>query len=144
MGWVYWVLPLCNQIQKGKGQCGRGCYFRKNNLLLTCLDFHVLGLEEIKELYHTNTFFSPILASVPLKKYLMISICMMVTCLKLKKIAYPSRLFESCFCKSHMEVDSWDTLDATRLLPCSPPITIGRRWSEIGAPMQPLHHMPTS
>src|SRR5215203_4824946 len=65
------------------------------------------------------------LKSVPLTEVLMISTCMMATCLKLTKFAYPSLLFVSCFCKSHMEVASWVILDATRLFRCYPHTTIG-------------------
>jgi hypothetical protein len=32
---------------------------QKNNHLLTCLDFNVLGLDKIKELYPSDTFFDP-------------------------------------------------------------------------------------
>jgi hypothetical protein len=60
----------------------------------------------------------PSLQSVLLKEDLMISTCMMATCLKLTKFAYPSLLFESYYCKSHMEVASWDTLDGIRHLRC--------------------------
>src|SRR5215217_1015847 len=66
------------------------------------------------------------LPSVPLTADLMISICMMATCLKLTRFAFPSLLFVSCFCKSHMEVVSWVTLDERRHTPCSQPTTIGQ------------------
>ncbi|XP_071681572.1 uncharacterized protein [Lolium perenne] len=60
--WVEFIesFPYVIKYKKGKDNVVADALSRKNTLLLTHLDFHVLGLEEIKELYPSDSFFAPI------------------------------------------------------------------------------------
>ena len=60
---------------------------------------------------------------------------------ELTNFAFPSLLFVWSFCKRLMEADSWDTLDATRHLLCSPRTSFGPRCSTTShaSPTDALH-----
>jgi hypothetical protein len=60
--WVEFIesFPYVIKYKKGKDNVVADALSRKLTLLLTRLDFHVLGLEEIKELYPSDSFFAPI------------------------------------------------------------------------------------
>ena len=68
--WVEFIesFPYVIKYKKGKDNLVADALSRKNNLLLTRLDFHVLGLDEIKELYPFDTFFGPIFAKCSIEK----------------------------------------------------------------------------
>ena len=119
--------PYVIKYKKGKENVVMDALSRRNNLLFTCLDIHVLGLEEIKELYTSDIFFGSIFAKCSVERGFDDFYLHDGYFLKLTNFVYPSLLFVSCFCKSHMEVVSWDTLVATRRSRCYQPITIGRR-----------------
>ncbi|KAK1681439.1 hypothetical protein QYE76_042287 [Lolium multiflorum] len=60
--WVEFIesFPYVIKYKKGKENVVADALSRKNTLLLTRLEFHILGLEEIKELYPSDSFFGPI------------------------------------------------------------------------------------
>ncbi|KAK1680853.1 hypothetical protein QYE76_041701 [Lolium multiflorum] len=60
--WVEFIesFPYVIKYKKGKENVVADALSRKNTLLLTCLEFNILGLEEIKELYPSDSFFGPI------------------------------------------------------------------------------------
>ncbi|KAK1628385.1 hypothetical protein QYE76_002700 [Lolium multiflorum] len=62
--WVEFIesFPYVIKYKKGKENVVADALSRKNTLLLTRLEFHILGLEEIKELYPSDSFFGPIFA----------------------------------------------------------------------------------
>ncbi|KAK1601944.1 hypothetical protein QYE76_027049 [Lolium multiflorum] len=62
--WVEFIesFPYVIKYKKGKENVVADALSRKITLLLTRLEFHVLGLEEIKELYPSDAFFGPIFA----------------------------------------------------------------------------------
>ncbi|KAK1601999.1 hypothetical protein QYE76_027104 [Lolium multiflorum] len=62
--WVEFIesFPYVIKYKKGKENVVADALSRKNTLLLTRLEFHILGLEEIKELYPSDAFFGPIFA----------------------------------------------------------------------------------
>jgi hypothetical protein len=68
--WVEFIetFPYVIKYKKGKDNVVANALSRKNNLLLTRLDFHVLGLEEIKELYPSGIFFGPIFAKCSIER----------------------------------------------------------------------------
>ncbi|KAK1601965.1 hypothetical protein QYE76_027070 [Lolium multiflorum] len=62
--WVEFIesFPYVIKYKKGKENVVADALSRKITLLLTRLEFHILGLEEIKELYPSDVFFGPIFA----------------------------------------------------------------------------------
>ncbi|KAK1602025.1 hypothetical protein QYE76_027130 [Lolium multiflorum] len=62
--WVEFIesFPYVIKYKKGKENVVADALSRKITLLLTRLEFHILGLEEIKELYPSDSFFGPIFA----------------------------------------------------------------------------------
>ncbi|KAK1648939.1 hypothetical protein QYE76_066744 [Lolium multiflorum] len=62
--WVEFIesFPYVIKYKKGKENVVADALSRKITLLLTRLEFHILGLEEIKELYASDSFFGPIFA----------------------------------------------------------------------------------
>ncbi|KAK1649256.1 hypothetical protein QYE76_067061 [Lolium multiflorum] len=62
--WVEFIesFPYVIKYKKGKENVVADALSRKITLLLTRLEFHILGLEEIKELYPSDAFFGPIFA----------------------------------------------------------------------------------
>ncbi|KAK1585100.1 hypothetical protein QYE76_018363, partial [Lolium multiflorum] len=60
--WVEFIesFPYVIKYKKGKENVVADALSRKITLLLTRLEFHILGLEEIKELYPSDSFFGPI------------------------------------------------------------------------------------
>ncbi|KAK1596216.1 hypothetical protein QYE76_018555 [Lolium multiflorum] len=60
--WVEFIesFPYVIKYKKGKENVVADALSRKITLLLTRLEFHILGLEEIKELYPSDVFFGPI------------------------------------------------------------------------------------
>ncbi|KAK1602062.1 hypothetical protein QYE76_017105, partial [Lolium multiflorum] len=60
--WVEFIesFPYVIKYKKGKENVVADALSRKITLLLTRLEFHILGLEEIKELYPSDAFFGPI------------------------------------------------------------------------------------
>ena len=84
-------------------------------------------LDEIKDLYPSDAFFGAIFEKCSNERgfddfHLQKGFSSNVT-----NFAFPSLLFANYLCKKHMEVHSWDTLDVTRHMPCSPHTTIGQR-----------------
>jgi hypothetical protein len=72
-----------------------------------------MGLDEIKRLYASDPFFEDIFGK-----------CSNVKgfndlCLNLGFLFKASPRFVICYCKNHMEVDSWVILDTTRHTPSS-------------------------
>ncbi|KAK1602063.1 hypothetical protein QYE76_017106 [Lolium multiflorum] len=68
--WVEFIesFPYVIKYKKGKDNVVADALSRKLTLLLTRLDFHVLGLDEIKEQYASDTFFGPIFAKCSIEK----------------------------------------------------------------------------
>lgn len=68
--WVEFIesFPYVIKYKKGKDNVVADALSRKLTLLLTRLDFHVLGLDEIKEQYASDTFFGPIFAKCSVEK----------------------------------------------------------------------------
>jgi hypothetical protein len=68
--WVEFIesFPYVIKYKKGKENVVADALSRKNNLLLTRLDIHVLGLEEIKELYTSDIFFGPMFAKCSVER----------------------------------------------------------------------------
>ncbi|KAK1601654.1 hypothetical protein QYE76_016908, partial [Lolium multiflorum] len=126
--WVEFIesFPYVIKYKKGKENVVADALSRKITLLLTRLEFHILGLEEIKELYPSDAFFGPIFAKCSVDRGFDDFYLHDGYLFKANKICIPSLLFVSCFCKSHMEVVSWVTLDERRHMPCSQPTTIGQ------------------
>ncbi|KAK1574153.1 hypothetical protein QYE76_019008, partial [Lolium multiflorum] len=62
--WVEFIesFPYVIKYKKGKENVVADALSRKITLLLTRLEFHISGLEEIKELYPSDSFFGPIFA----------------------------------------------------------------------------------
>jgi hypothetical protein len=60
--WVEFIesFPYVIKYKKGKENVVADALSRKITLLLNRLEFHILGLEEIKELYPSDSFFGPI------------------------------------------------------------------------------------
>ncbi|KAK1595938.1 hypothetical protein QYE76_017391 [Lolium multiflorum] len=68
--WVEFIesFPYVIKYKRGKDNVVADALSRKLTLLLTRLDFHVLGLDEIKEQYASDTFFGPIFAKCSIEK----------------------------------------------------------------------------
>ena len=68
--WVEFIesFPYVIKYKKGKDNVVADALSRKNTTLLTRLEFHVLGLDEIKDLYASDNFFGPIFAKCTLEK----------------------------------------------------------------------------
>jgi hypothetical protein len=91
------------------------CSFHENNLLLTCLDFHLLGLDEINKLYpfylKKTSFTLPIislaqfLSSVQHKRASTTSICTMGFCSRATKYAFMYLRFSLCYYENLMVED---------------------------------------
>ena len=68
--WVEFMesFPYIVKYKKGKENVVADALSRKNTLLLTRLEFHVLGLDEIKDLYPIDPFFGPIFAKCSIER----------------------------------------------------------------------------
>ena len=110
-------------------------------MLLTQLELNVVGFDHIKDLYeHDATFATPYAKCVThtsWERYYIKDGYLM----RAKNYAFLSLLFVCYLCKRLMEVDSWDTLDATRLSQRSPRTTFGPRCSATShaSPPDALH-----
>src|SRR3954466_6532342 len=60
--WVEFIesFPYVVKYKKGKENVVADALSRKNSSLLTQLDINIIGLDEIKDLYATDTLFGPI------------------------------------------------------------------------------------
>ena len=109
--------------------------------LVTKLELNVIGFEHIKDLYANDPSFAipyaKCLTDTSWERYYIKDDYLM----RANKLCIPSLLFVCSFCKRLMEVDSWDTLDATRPLPRSPRTTFGPRCSVTShaSPTDALH-----
>jgi hypothetical protein len=55
VGWIYWIFPSCDQIQKGqRKRCG--ALWHKNNILM-CHEIGIFSIGEIKEMCCFDPFF---------------------------------------------------------------------------------------
>src|SRR3954471_13952817 len=68
--WVEFIesFPYVVKYKKGKENVVADVLSRKNSTLLTQLDFHIIGLDEIKDLYATDSFFGPIFEKCTINK----------------------------------------------------------------------------
>ena len=68
--WVEFMesFPYIVKYKKGKENVVADALSRKNTLLLTRLEFHVLGLDEIKELYPSDPYFGSIFAKCSIER----------------------------------------------------------------------------
>ena len=68
--WVEFIesFPYVFKYKKGKENVLADALSRKNTTLLTQLDFHILGLDEIKHLYANDPFFGEIFAKCTTQK----------------------------------------------------------------------------
>src|SRR4051812_3193876 len=70
---VKWVeciesFPCVVKYKKGKQNVVADALSRKNSTLLAQLDFHIIGLDAIKDLYATDSFFDPIFEKCTINK----------------------------------------------------------------------------
>ena len=68
--WVEFIdsFPYVVKYKKGKDNVVADALSRKNTTLLMQFDFHILGLDEIKNLYAEDVFFGPIFAKCTIQK----------------------------------------------------------------------------
>src|SRR4051794_32801718 len=68
--WVEFIesFPYVVKYKKGKENVVADALSHKNSTLLTQLDFHIFGLDEIKDLYAQDSFFGPIFAKCTINK----------------------------------------------------------------------------
>src|SRR3954453_183861 len=68
--WVEFIesFPYVVKYKMGKENVVADALSRKNSTLLTQLDFHIIGLDEIKDLYAMDFFFGPIFEKCTINK----------------------------------------------------------------------------
>jgi hypothetical protein len=97
---------------------------RKNTTLLIQIDTQIFGLDEIKDQYSSNRFFGYAFAEYYLNKGVDDFYLHNGFLLKANKLCIKESSLRRLLLQESHEVDSWDTLDATRPMQCFPHITI--------------------
>ena len=90
---------------------------------LICMFWVWMRYKNCTQVIHTLVQFLP---SAQLREGLMISTCTRAFFSNKTNFAFRIRPFASCFWRNHIVEDLWDTLAATRPMPCCPLTTFGQ------------------